>query len=462
MQLKGNAIIELTDVNTGEVEIIKEENMITNAVADLFSCNIEALLFNIGGDGGVNWSDYHLPICPNAIGGILLFSETLEEDADNIYPPSDNECIGYASNNVNSTANVKRGSLNLTESGKIDRGYRFVWDFTTSQANGTISAVALTHRMGGIGFFGDTYNSGNKWFRMKNLSTIVDLAKANYYVDAVEVNFDGNYMYSISINTKNEIVITKLRKCFRQIGLNFSLLNTDDEILEIQTIIPNVFNNPSSNYFDFIDGEDGYWYGFSGSANSSGNASVKWIKINKSDYSFTEGKWTLSGALICHCGQRSGYGTNPARSIFCVIRNGYVYFMHYNYKGVYKVKLDNSADITYIPFGFNSYFSGNSSYGTTYMWKLGDRIMGSDFIINVDDSIVHTANGNTLSYVSTPLFQYGPYGLTFGHYKSSNMNIYRGLWVITPYLASINNLDTAVIKTADRTMKITYTITETE
>lgn len=38
------------------------------------------------------------------------------------------------------------------------------------------------------------------------------------------------------------------------------------------------------------------------------------------------------------------------------------------------------------------------------------------------------------------------------------------LWLLlfdyTPYLATINNLDTPVIKTADKTMKITYTITE--
>lgn len=39
-------------------------------------------------------------------------------------------------------------------------------------------------------------------------------------------------------------------------------------------------------------------------------------------------------------------------------------------------------------------------------------------------------------------------------------NLYRELFLITPYLATINNLGTPVIKTADKTMKITYTITE--
>lgn len=464
MKLKGKARIELTDVNTGEVQVVEEENMVTNAVAGLFSHNIEGLLFNIGNSAGSNWSDYHLPVCPNAIGGILLFSEALEEDADNIYPPSDNACIGYASNDVNSTENVMRGSLNLTESGRIDRGYRFVWDFTTSQANGIISAVALTHKMGGIGFFGDTYDAGSRWLRMKDIGTVTNAGEANYYTDVVEINFDGNYMYSISVNTETEIIITKIRKCFRQIGLNFSLLNTDDEVLETQTITPSdFFSTNKSGYADFIDGEDGYWYGFAGSGNPSGNATVKWIRIDKSDHSYTEGTWTFEGATLYSCGQRGGYGTSPSRSVYTVIRNGYVYFMHYQKTGVYKVKLDNSADITFIPFGFTSKFSGNSNYGTTYVWKWGDRIMGSDFIINVDDSIVHTANNNAFSYACTPMFQYGPYGFVLGRcLYYGNYSIYKGLWVVTPYLASINNLDTAVIKTADRTMKITYTITETE
>ncbi|MCD7717206.1 MAG: hypothetical protein LUI39_12275, partial [Lachnospiraceae bacterium] len=37
----------------------------------------------------------------------------------------------------------------------------------------------------------------------------------------------------------------------------------------------------------------------------------------------------------------------------------------------------------------------------------------------------------------------------------------RYLALLTPYLATINNLDTAVVKTSDMTMKITYTLTET-
>ena len=47
----------------------------------------------------------------------------------------------------------------------------------------------------------------------------------------------------------------------------------------------------------------------------------------------------------------------------------------------------------------------------------------------------------------------------YSHYGYRN---YKDLYLYTPYLATINNLGTPVIKTADKTMKITYTLTETK
>mgnify|MGYP006923764568 CR=1 FL=1 len=75
------------------------------------------------------------------MGGILLYQNALEERADNIYAPLNNPLIGYASDDANNTEDIRRGSRNLTESKEVDGGYRFVWDFATSQANGTISAI---------------------------------------------------------------------------------------------------------------------------------------------------------------------------------------------------------------------------------------------------------------------------------------------------------------------------------
>ena len=48
----------------------------------------------------------------------------------------------------------------------------------------------------------------------------------------VEVNFEGNYFISISMDTSNAILINKVRKSFCNIGLNFNLQENGDELLE--------------------------------------------------------------------------------------------------------------------------------------------------------------------------------------------------------------------------------------
>lgn len=49
MILKGTMVIELTDTETGEVEAITEENMVTNAVNRLLGTNPMAAFYNTGG-----------------------------------------------------------------------------------------------------------------------------------------------------------------------------------------------------------------------------------------------------------------------------------------------------------------------------------------------------------------------------------------------------------------------------
>ena len=130
--MKGITEIELTDVRTGAKEKYTEANLVTNAMADFFSHNINGMLFTIEG----NTNDLNgnmLPLCKNAIGGILLFSDTIEEDPNKYYAPSANSCVGYASNDVNATTNIMRGSMNLTETKQLEHGYKFVWDYVAAK-----------------------------------------------------------------------------------------------------------------------------------------------------------------------------------------------------------------------------------------------------------------------------------------------------------------------------------------
>jgi hypothetical protein len=104
------------------------------------------------------------------MGGILLYQNPIEERADNIYASFDNPIVGYASDDANNTQDVQRGSRNLTESKKIDGGYKFVWDFATSQANGIISTICLTNTLAGRG----TKNGSNYMVRIGSWSADVE------------------------------------------------------------------------------------------------------------------------------------------------------------------------------------------------------------------------------------------------------------------------------------------------
>ena len=81
--LKGKTIIELKNAVTGEVEKYEDENMVTKAIPDFFSHNIEGLLFNMNGSPN-DLNGNMIPLCKNGIGGILLFADPLVED-ENVY-----------------------------------------------------------------------------------------------------------------------------------------------------------------------------------------------------------------------------------------------------------------------------------------------------------------------------------------------------------------------------------------
>lgn len=462
MRLKGKMVMELTDTGTGAVETVTEENMVTEAVNNILGMNPMGVFYSEEHLADVfSWNDAMLPICPNMVGGILLFSKTLAEDAENLYVGSDNLPVAYASNNVNSTTNMARGSLNLTESKALENGYKFVWEFTPSQGNGTIAAVALTSAQGGQNGFGSLVGDASTFLQIKKLD-IGDLGNARQAVlfEAVELDFEGNVLYSITFEDSS-VRIRKVRIPVFSVGLNERLDDSsytvlDDRAVAVETFL---FLGSYTKYGEFMDGRDGYWYGFSNEGNSSGNARLLWVKISKEDYSVTEGEWTLSNARLMSVGEREMDGSYPERKCRCCMRGGYLYVPAYDKKGIYKINMRNMADVTLVPFGFTSKWKPLCSSGTCelYLTLVGDLIVGGDFQITINDGVIQTQGSARLGSAATPLFGYKQFLVGWG---GSYGNEYRHMYLLTPYLATINNLPSAVVKTVDKTMKITYTLTE--
>ena len=164
------------------------------------------------------------------------------------------------------------------------------------------------------------------------------------------------------------------------------------------------------------------------------------------------------------------YKSTPTLGSSAVIRDGYLYVLRYQRTGIYKISLKNPADVTFINFGFTSgnnpvFASGDQ---TAFLLKHKGLIIGYSFLLTETDQVIQT-KGQSRDFIASygtdgvsvcsQFFPYGNGELLFyieATYGTENF----GCMLALPYLATINNLQQEITKTASQTMKITYELTE--
>ncbi|PMC81811.1 hypothetical protein [Anaerococcus hydrogenalis] len=451
--LKGKSVIELTNVNTNEKETYEDENLVTNAVRDLLSLNPSGLMYPVNKENYYILSDEIFPIANKCYGGILLFEDRLEEDANKYFADASNPITGYASNNVNTTDEKKRGSANLVETMKLENGYKFIWDFSTSQANGKISSLALTHYLGGKHYYGDS--QGSCCCEKLNMTQKVSLSYdcLHSYLGIVEYNVKENTIISIWPLKDKSIEILKIDEPISSIGLSDEIIikskkNIEKTTIKIDDFYKNIYFGDNC-YVNFFDGEDGYYYGFI-SDNRDNKSYLNRVKIKKDDYSFKIDYWTLDGIEMFNLASYDLRSNSVSKH--SVVRNGYLYALEYGQQHIIKININNPADISKI----DLYEEYTSSYGQ--MGKVGDFIFSRHYIVDKNDQATVIKDSNLLSS-GAPLINVGVFCVG---YDGSGNDLFKELYLHTPYLGTINNLSSPILKTADKTMKITYTLTEEE
>lgn len=185
MKLKGHTIIELTDVGTGEVETVESDNMFTNALSQIFN----GLAGLYSASMTIPDSSDTLKLAQHLLGGLLLFDTALEEDVNNVFAPAGTTMVGCAAynNSTHSTLPTTQGTYNVTESEMNEGNVKFVYDFTTSQANGTIAAVCLTSLEGGFAGYGTIGEGVGAAYRFG-----IKLRSFSPYTPANTVLYTGN------------------------------------------------------------------------------------------------------------------------------------------------------------------------------------------------------------------------------------------------------------------------------
>ena len=391
--LKGESIIELTDVRTGEKEIYKDHNLVTNALSDVINC-ASAWMF----DRVYNVAQYMYPIYEKLLGGVVLFPEQLEENPAKYWAPYNLDPVGFASNVVNTGTDKRRGSFNVNESEPVLNdagrmiGYKYVWDFSTSQGNGQIASVCLTHPQAGYNWYGCNDSSSDG--RLKVLNQIHKIS----YLNAEDESWD-NIGFTMLINRNtgyayaNNFVTGKLYReraiPFNSVGIcdlsRYTAVYNSEELFEEVLDYQNTefYKHNKSRYFVAIS--DTEILGVSNEGNASGNAEVYWIRINVSTLEYTEGVWSVSALL------RSSTGA-------VAYSNGYLFWVEYDRKSVYKINLSNVADVKQI-------VADNEIKNTDYTMLTSLHsgvILGDGFYIS-DDKIYITdeygdGQGNKLNY----------------------------------------------------------------
>lgn len=427
--IKGKSTIQLFDAKTNkEVERVVNENMLTNAISNILNVPLD-FTYNIGFK---EVADLILPLATNGLGGIEIWDNTIDENPNIIYPPANVHEVGHAGDAYSGTDKY-RGSYNANESGKIDGGYRHVWDFRTDQCNGEIKCLSLTSKKGGnIGLHGgDSNNStiyGIEYIR--DTSTVYEAAlgrvRKNVYV-FMSTQDNGNYLVLKYINLFNSSNITLTQ-------------NTEKKGYTSETKKIALSKNPY--YFKLQRVNESpiiYLLDYSGN-------SVWYAKINIDTGTLvSENTITLSIPSDFYNSVKFFHGVADD-GIYVTLQdytsNNYPYKIH-------KFALDGS----YIEIASNGQWA---SYAySEILHNIGDRqYIGVVGITDKTDRLSKLGNSGDYKYCYdydnqhlSPLYTSEGYSTTYGEMK---FNLYQN------YLATINNLSVPVTKTSALTMKITY------
>lgn len=143
---KGEVTIELTDAKTGKTERVQNHNMVTKALKYFY------MQGGITNPTAFNAEAIRTAAIDYLLGGMYCLDTALTEDTEIIRVPAG---VGMTANGVKGVLNTgnptELGSYNETESGwQQDGSLKMVWDFSTSQGNGTIAAVCLTSMFAGF------------------------------------------------------------------------------------------------------------------------------------------------------------------------------------------------------------------------------------------------------------------------------------------------------------------------
>ncbi len=480
--MKGHTKIELRDVKTGKVQVIDEDNMVTLGLQKM----LQPFPF---------FNSFKKNIIGYAIGGVLLFEDSIEENIENYIPPAGNKMIGKGAYGFTYTGEVVEfGSFNNVESGlQEDGSAKLVWDFNTSQANGKISCVSLTSLLGGYLGLGDSvyeYSSEKKYNLLDNIggldNTTTDGVLYMSFSDNIcifEKTFKENYPADTGILSfvKTRIPISNISLFDSCIYLNNSYNGTALQIdqtkaEEINISIPqkvlSTFKAGSSNFSYnggvvkyFADGKIRYIFYSAENVPVNGifhlciiDAKTNQMEV-KDIINTAIGTIYISSLKYGYKTYRSTFETVTtmavtSKYIFCFAKKNNVWEM-------VRINVKDNSDISVLDYTLDSFNDFRFIFTSEEKIIFKDRT-NTGYILDTESCIISKFNYSALmldyeglhyacQLQGNPMILY-----SFGYYKAAK----RSLNTYPVPILTINNLAEPVTKTSAHTMKVTYTLSE--
>lgn len=454
-KMHGHTKITLRDAKTGKITDTREkDNLITDALQNIFANNIF---------GAINYAD--LTPLTKMLGGIMIFEDPLTANASNTMPPndSDNKLIGHAGQTAYSGPSTKRGSPNGVLSGEIQGGdgYKFVFDFPTTAANGQISAISLTHANGGdLGLTPEAAITGVSMLTASTNKTKdflangnITFADANYFLMSIDIE---NETGRRALLDGDELTINDIAICLLNQGVNDAI--AEAKITDTHTV--QLTRSYNVNYAAVCCDDD---YIYVVQSNSDGGSTLYIDKIDVLTWTATDASITDASLLLSQSQLYSGSLRAAGYLNRVIVSDGYLYWPKQGKLTYYKINLTNTADIVELTTHLEEAAKEEDGLNEIN----AGLIAGRNFIIN-GDHIYPQAE-------VLPSFVYSTYGIsqytTIKYLRDGNLfycqafyndvysvAIYTAKAYPIVYLATIQNI-TPIIKTPDKTMQIEYSIT---
>lgn len=473
MALKGSAVIELTNVKTGETERYEEHNLVTKA--------LEYLHTPIGNlKSPCACTILAEPVYDSLLGGILLLDSALEEDDSVVTLPTNVEVVGCACfGQTNTTTSPKRGSYNESESyltaSSVERSMKFVYDFATNQANGNINCISLTNWKSGWNGFGgngdcddNIPSSGGKYgcYLGSRATSRYWFSNSTNMANLLLIDPEEDVFYHVSSLTTTSVTIAKRRANIFQKSVFMDMYGSHDLVESIQIALPTSLTGTNTYRCSYDTRNDVAYIMVSPSATTiakSGTFHVIEVDLNARTAMVYTRTNPLSKAMDFN-----------SYNVTCF--DGNFYFADSGDQYVRKIPLDGSAYKS-IYLGGKYLYNTGSCY---YFCFMNDRLyvpvsynQSKNYtdvgIINPDTNEfditgdvygpadLSSGIGKCVPIKGNPLLFYY---YTSSSYSNSTTSTNGAVWMDTHYLATINNLSRTIEKTSDKTMKITYTIQE--